>query len=46
MTFDACRHVVPNTMQGAPPATVAEWTLEGSGNLDFYDGAWGAALSF
>jgi Thaumatin family len=26
-------------MQGLPPATVAEWTLEGSGGLDYYDGA-------
>ena len=25
--------------QGVPPATVAEWTLQGSGNQDFYDGA-------
>lgn len=24
--------------QGVPPATVAEWTLEGDGNRDFYDG--------
>jgi len=26
-------------MQGLSPATVAEWTLEGSGGLDYYDGA-------
>jgi hypothetical protein len=26
-------------MQGVPPATVAEWTLQGNGNNDFYDGA-------
>ena len=25
-------------MQGVPPATVAEWTLDGDGNRDFYDG--------
>jgi hypothetical protein len=25
--------------QGVPPATVAEWTLQGDGNKDFYDGA-------
>ena len=25
--------------QGVPPATVAEWTLQGSGNFDYYDGA-------
>ena len=22
---------------GVPPATVAEWTLQGAGNLDYYD---------
>ena len=27
------------TVQGVPPATVAEWTLQGDGNRDFYDGA-------
>ena len=27
------------TVQGVPPATVAEWTLQGDGNKDFYDGA-------
>ncbi|KAI0049523.1 Osmotin, thaumatin-like protein [Auriscalpium vulgare] len=27
----------PSTGTGVPPATVAEWTLEGDGNLDFYD---------
>ena len=26
-------------MQGVPPATVAEWTLQGNGSQDFYDGA-------
>jgi hypothetical protein len=26
-------------MQGAPPATVAEWTLQSNGSQDFYDGA-------
>jgi hypothetical protein len=26
-------------VQGVPPATVAEWTLQGDGNKDFYDGA-------
>ena len=25
-------------LQGVPPATVAEWTLQGDGNKDFYDG--------
>ena len=29
----------PGAIQGVPPATVAEWTLQGSGNQDFYDGA-------
>lgn len=24
--------------QGVPPASVAEWTLQGDGNRDFYDG--------
>lgn len=24
--------------KGVPPVTVAEWTLQGDGNLDFYDG--------
>ena len=24
--------------KGVPPATVAEWTLQGAGNRDFYDG--------
>lgn len=24
-------------VQGVPPASVAEWTLEGDGNLDYYD---------
>lgn len=28
----------PHTGTGVPPASVAEWTLQGSGNLDFYDG--------
>ncbi|KAI0260036.1 thaumatin-like protein [Gloeopeniophorella convolvens] len=27
----------PNTGTGTPPATVAEWTLQGDGNQDFYD---------
>ncbi|PPQ92204.1 hypothetical protein CVT25_008978 [Psilocybe cyanescens] len=27
----------PHTGTGVPPATVAEWTLEGDGNRDFYD---------
>jgi len=27
----------PNTGTGVPPATVAEWTLQGDGNQDFYD---------
>ncbi|KAJ3552261.1 hypothetical protein NM688_g4242 [Phlebia brevispora] len=27
----------PNTGTGVPPATVAEWTLQGNGNQDFYD---------
>ncbi|KAF8263475.1 Osmotin thaumatin-like protein [Lactarius quietus] len=26
-----------HTGTGVPPATVAEWTLQGSGNLDYYD---------
>ena len=26
-------------VQGVPPATVAEFTLQGDGNKDFYDGA-------
>jgi hypothetical protein len=25
-------------MKGVPPATVAEWTLEGDGFKDYYDG--------
>lgn len=25
-------------LQGVPPATVAEWTLQGDGFLDWYDG--------
>ncbi|KAF8909632.1 thaumatin-like protein [Gymnopilus junonius] len=28
----------PHTGTGVPPATVAEWTLQGDGNLDYYDG--------
>lgn len=24
--------------KGVPPVTVAEWTLQGDGNVDFYDG--------
>jgi hypothetical protein len=27
-----------NVHQGVPPATVAEFTLTGDGNRDFYDG--------
>ncbi|XP_006455357.1 hypothetical protein AGABI2DRAFT_194957 [Agaricus bisporus var. bisporus H97] len=27
----------PNTGTGVPPATLAEWTLQGDGNRDFYD---------
>ncbi|EKM57391.1 uncharacterized protein PHACADRAFT_255113 [Phanerochaete carnosa HHB-10118-sp] len=27
----------PHTGTGVPPASVAEWTLQGSGNQDFYD---------
>lgn len=27
----------PHTGTGVPPASVAEWTLQGSGNLDYYD---------
>ncbi|KAI0752501.1 thaumatin family-domain-containing protein [Daedaleopsis nitida] len=27
----------PTTGTGVPPATVAEWTLQGDGNRDFYD---------
>jgi hypothetical protein len=27
----------PHTGTGVPPATVAEWTLQGDGNKDFYD---------
>ncbi|EDR10333.1 thaumatin-like protein [Laccaria bicolor S238N-H82] len=27
----------PHTGTGVPPATVAEWTLQGDGNQDFYD---------
>jgi hypothetical protein len=27
------------TVQGVPPATVAEWTLQSNGSQDFYDGA-------
>ncbi|KAF8878090.1 thaumatin-like protein [Infundibulicybe gibba] len=27
----------PHTGTGVPPATVAEWTLQGDGNRDFYD---------
>jgi len=27
----------PHTGTGVPPATVAEWTLSGDGNLDWYD---------
>jgi hypothetical protein len=29
----------PGAMQGVPPATVAEWTLQSNGSQDFYDGA-------
>jgi len=29
----------PHTGTGVPPATVAEWTLQGDGNKDFYDGS-------
>ena len=25
-------------MKGVPPVTLAEWTLDGDGNRDFYDG--------
>lgn len=28
----------PQTGTGVPPATLAEWTLQGDGNEDFYDG--------
>lgn len=28
----------PHTGTGVPPASVAEWTLQGAGNKDFYDG--------
>jgi len=44
MSFHTCPHVSPNVIQGVPPATVAEWTLQGDGNLDFYDGAWAVSL--
>ncbi|KIM82874.1 hypothetical protein PILCRDRAFT_820174 [Piloderma croceum F 1598] len=27
----------PHTGTGVPPASVAEWTLQGAGNMDFYD---------
>jgi len=27
----------PHSGTGVPPATVAEWTLQGSGNFDYYD---------
>nr|ALA44968.1 thaumatin-like protein 6 [Moniliophthora perniciosa] len=27
----------PNTGTGVPPASIAEWTLQGDGNLDYYD---------
>ena len=26
------------SLKGVPPVTVAEWTLQGDGNLGFYDG--------
>lgn len=28
----------PNLKKGVPPATLAEFTLVGSGNEDYYDG--------
>ena len=46
MTFHICPPVSPNVIQGVPPATVAEWTLQGDGNLDFYDGAWAVSLQY
>lgn len=30
----------PNTGTGVPPATVAEWTLEGDGYQDWFDGSY------
>ena len=33
------------TTQGVPPATVAEFTLSGNGNLDYYDGTFSSPLS-
>ncbi len=30
--------MLSDIMQGVPPATVAEWTLQGDGYRDFYDG--------
>ncbi|KAG6889589.1 hypothetical protein C0995_016397 [Termitomyces sp. Mi166 len=30
----------PHTGTGVPPATVAEFTLQGDGNMDFYDGTY------
>lgn len=27
----------PTTGTGVPPASLAEWTLSGTGNMDFYD---------
>ena len=29
-----------HTGTGVPPASVAEWTLSGDGNRDFYDSEW------
>ena len=37
--FHSSPHSFPVGMQGTPPATVAEWTLQGNGSNDFYDGA-------
>ena len=31
-------HSYPRYLKGVPPATVAEWTLQGDRNRDFYDG--------
>lgn len=32
-------YILTKSPQGVPPATVAEWTLQGDGNRDFYDGS-------
>jgi hypothetical protein len=33
-------YLLAHAIQGQGPVTVAEWTLQGAGNLDYYDGVW------